>query len=335
VLVLSTKEEFIMAQPICTEDEFIKIWHECGCSPSEVSRRLGCDVRKVYERRNRIEGRRDIKLPTHSLNPAYAAKVVIPQDQVTIKTFMENGVIVVGSDAHYWPGLISAGHKAFVAIIAALKPEMVVLNGDLFDGARISRHDRIGWDKRPTVKEELEAVQDRLEEIEKVAIGAHLIRTVGNHDLRFETRLATMVSDYEGVQGFALKDHLPRWEQCIDVMINEGVQIKHRYHNGVHAVYNNALKSGISMVTGHLHSLKVTPWTDMRGDRYGVDTGTLADPWGPQFDYMEQGSRNWRAGCAILTFRNGELMPPELCQIIGDDEAYFRGQVFKLTGEKK
>jgi hypothetical protein len=48
---------------------------------------------------------------------------------------------------------------------------------------------------------------------------------------------------------------------------------------------------------------------------------------------MEAGTRNWRAGCAVLTFKNGHLMPPELCQVINENEAYFRGQVFKLEAE--
>lgn len=318
----------------CTEDEFIELWNDCGGSPIEVAKRLKIAVRNVNNRRNAIEARRDIHLPTFSKNPAYQNKYVIHEDEVTLESYIENGTIIIGSDAHYWPGHISAGHKAFVALIAAMKPDMVVLNGDIFDGARISRHDRIGWDKRPTVQEELEAVQERLHEIVSVAGNAKLVWTVGNHDLRFETRLATQVNDFEGVPGFNLKDHLLGWHRCIDVMVNNSVQIKHRQHSGVHAVYNNTLKSGISMVTGHLHSLKVTPWTDMNGDRYGVDTGTLSDPWGPQFDYMERGSRNWRAGCAILTFLDGELMPPELCQVINENEAYFRGHVFQLEGEK-
>jgi hypothetical protein len=31
-------------------------------------------------------------------------------------------------------------------------------------------------------------------------------------------------------------------------------------------------------VHGHLHKLQVTPWADYRGRRYGVDTGTMAEP---------------------------------------------------------
>jgi hypothetical protein len=83
------------------------------------------------------------------------------------------------------------------------------------------------------------------------------------------------------------------------------------------------------MVTGHLHSLKVTPWTDYTGDRYGVDTGTMSAIGGDKYLYTEDAAVNWRSGFAILTFRDGELMPPELVQVINEDDGlvFFRGEV--------
>jgi hypothetical protein len=82
------------------------------------------------------------------------------------------------------------------------------LNSDLLDGARISRHDRIGWQKTHSVKDELEAVQERLGEIERAGKGLKLLRTIGNHDHRFDSRLASQAPEYEGVKGFALADPL-------------------------------------------------------------------------------------------------------------------------------
>lgn len=315
-----------MAAKSCSDQDFILAWNKCGGSTARVAEMIGIDGRNVRKRRRTIEKNFDI-----ALRSSVPAKITIPENRVRVNVEIESGCVVIGSDAHYWPGYIPPAHKAFVAIIAYLKPEMVVLNGDIFDGAQISRHDRIGWDHRPNVRQELEAVQARLAEIEKVSGNARLHRTYGNHDLRFETRLATVANEFDGVNGFSMRDHLPRWEDSWSILINDDCQIKHRQHNGIHAVYNNTLKSGITMVTGHLHSLKVTPWTDMRGDRYGVDTGCLADPWGPQFDYVEDGTRNWRSGFAVLTWENGVLMPPELCHILDENHARFRGVTFELN----
>ena len=70
----------------------------------------------------------------------------------------------------------------------------VINNGDSFDGASISRYPRIGWDKTPTLLDELKANQLMLGEIEdeakKVNKNVKLIWPLGNHDARFETRLA-------------------------------------------------------------------------------------------------------------------------------------------------
>jgi hypothetical protein len=214
-----------------------------------------------------------------------------------------------------------------IKVIKAVKPKMVIMNGDVFDGASISRHPVSGWNSTPSVKQELEACQERLGEVEKAAKGAALHWTWGNHDMRFNARLAAQVGDtWKGVEGMDLRDHFPRWKFSTSVMVNDKVMIKHRYHNGIHAVYNNTLKSGVSIVTGHLHSLKVTPWTDYNGTRYGVDTGTLAFIDGSQFDYAEDSPKNWRSGFAILHFIDGQIMPPELVQVIGD-QFYFRGEL--------
>ena len=313
-----------------TDEEFIKIWNE-NPSATEVSKILGISLTNVHKRRRNISKRHGIVLKSPDVrSPTF--NVTIPNNGVRVEVELENGVIVVGSDAHYWPGIVSTAHRAFVKIIKEIKPQMVVMNGDAFDGAKISRHPVSGFEARPSVKQELEAVTDRLGEIERVSGNAKLHWTWGNHDLRFNSRIAQLVPEYEGVTGFDLTHHFPRWKFSTSIMVNNHTQIKHRLYNGIHAVYNAALKSGVSMVTGHLHSLKVTPWTDLTGTRYGVDTGSLADVWGDQFAYTEDSTRNHRSGFAVLTFYNGKLMPPEIVEIIDEEEGlvYFRGKVISV-----
>jgi len=247
---------------------------------------------------------------------------------------IENGHVLIGSDAHYWPGPASTGHKAFVRFIEIYKPRVIVMNGDALDAACISRHPPIGWENMPTVKEELDAVKLRLGEIEAVQQpDADMIWTLGNHDARFETRLATVAPEFADVHGVHLKDHFPGWMPCWSVHIGgeKGIVIKHRFKGGIHAPWNNVINSGRSMVTGHLHSQKVTPFTDYNGTRWGVDSGTLADPMGPQFvDYTEDNPRNWREGFCMLTYRDGNLLPPELCTVWLKDVVTFRGQLISV-----
>lgn len=260
------------------------------------------------------------------------AKIVFPADGVRIRVKIDTGVVVVGSDAHYWPGIVSTAHRAAVELVRELKPDLYILNGDGFDGATVSRHPRIQWEKRPTVKEELEAAQDRQAEIEKAIKTGETMWTYGNHDMRFNSMLSAAVPQFEGIPGFQLADHFQRWKFCTSVMINEHTIVKHRWHNGVHATWNNVLKSGTSIVTGHLHALQVRPYTDYRGTRYAVDTGTLASVNSPQFSYSEDAPSNHRSGLAVLTFYKGRLMPPELAEVIDEDNGlvFFRGRVVSV-----
>ena len=320
-----------MSKPACTEQEFIALWNKHG-SASVMSKILGLAERNINMRRRSIEKRQGIALAGIAKNsPDF--QVTFPANGVRTNVKLENGIIVIGSDCHYWPGIISTAHRAFVKIIKDLKPRMVVMNGDVFDGASISRHPLSGWGSTPSVKQELEACQDRLGEVERAAKGAALHWTWGNHDQRFNARLAAQVGDtWRGVEGMNLTDHFPLWKFSTSIMVNDNVQIKHRLYNGIHASYNATLKSGISTVNGHLHSLKITPWTDLTGTRYGVDTGSLANVWGDQFEYTEDSTRNHRSGYAVLTFINGKLMPPELVEVMNEDagEVYFRGQLIKV-----
>jgi hypothetical protein len=187
------------------------------------------------------------------------------------------------------------------------------------------------WQKLPTVKEEIHAVQDRCAEIERAAGKATLIRTIGNHDARFENYLCRMTPELEEMDGTTLLHYLPRWQACWAVHINPDTDgwtvVRHRpVSGGIHAAYNSTLRSGTNYVHGHLHKLQVTPWADYRGRRYGVDTGTLAEPKGAQFDYTEAGPLNWASGFVVLTFHEGKLLQPEM-MVIEHGKPWFRGQM--------
>jgi len=285
---------------------------------------LKTDGKNVKRRLERLSKKHDVPyITTHQLGPN---AINIPHNKARIAITLTDGVAIAFSDAHFWPGEKTLANVALLKIIKELKPKVVFCNGDAFDGARVSRWPRIGWDKTPTVKDELQACSDRLGEIAD-ASRCKLIWNLGNHDMRFEMRLAMAAPEYEGVDGFHLKDRFPEWLPCWSTMINDNTFVKHRWHNGVHAIYNNILKSGKSMVTGHDHALDTRRWTDLNGTRYGINTGLLAEPDGDQFvNYTEDAPKNWRSGFAVLTYHKGHLMPPELCEVM-QAGAVFRGKV--------
>ena len=328
----------------CSDEEFIELWDRLK-NARKVGEFLGVATRNIYARRRRVEERLGVSLANDTLpsdglkltknyikgqNLSKLAETRVKQYEKDIRFDLKDGVVMIASDCHYWPGIVSTAHKAFCKLAKDLSPKLVILNGDILDGARISRHERSMWQKTPTLKEEVHAVQDRCAEIERASGKAALIRTIGNHDARFENYLCRNAPEFEEMTGVTLLDYLPRWRAGWAVHMNPGthgwVTIRHRpVSGGVHSAYNSALKSGVHYVHGHLHKLEVKPWADYRGRRYGIDCGTLAEPAGPQFDYTEAGPLNWASGFVVLTFKDGYLIEPEVC-VVDRGQAWFRGQ---------
>lgn len=317
-----------------SRQEFINVWNRHG-SASEVAKLLDISERSVHKRRRRIE--EDSNQPLVSADErgkAYAHIQPIKTSLNRVELGILDQTIIVFSDAHFWPGEYTTAYKGLLWAIKELKPHAVISNGDAFDGASISRHPPLGWNHMPSVIEELKAVQAHLGEIEETAKAARhnckLLFAWGNHDTRFANKLASQAPQYKEVHGFKLEDHLPAWEFAWSVWPTKDCIIKHRYRSGVHAAHNNTVNAGISIVTGHLHSLKVTPFADYNGNRYGVDTGTLAEPYGPQFDYGEGNPLNHRSGFAVLTFKGGRILWPELVHKWDENQVEFRGQIINV-----
>jgi hypothetical protein len=291
---------------------------------------------------NKAEAARQLKMPQatlyHQLDIGlrlYGIEIPkkIPKGRLVME--ITDGVIYVGSDAHYLPGPPSTGHRAFVKFIKREKNlRVVVVNGDACDFPGISRHARIGWTSTPTVQQEIEVVAERLGEIEKAGGKARRVFPLGNHDARFETYIANHAPEIGGVKGTSLKDHLALWEPCWSLFVNDrpgGAVIKHRARGGIHGPHNNALWSGRHIITGHNHSQKIAPITDYNGTRFGCDTGCLADIYSDAFQsYLEDGFRNWIAGFARIKFESGRMLMPELIRVIDENRVEFRGELIEV-----
>jgi len=312
-----------------SDEEFIELWN-VHQSPLKMAKAIGVNERGVYRRRNHIENKLNVSLATNK--ESYTVSPVRPKSELGI----ENGTVIVFSDAHFWPGIRTTAFQGLLWAIEKLQPKAVICNGDAFDGASISRHPPLGWARTPSVIDELNSCKEMLGEIEEVAKKARnnvkLIFTMGNHDARFETRLAVNAPQYVQTPGFRLSDHFQNWSFCMLTWVTDDIIVKHRYKGGVHATHNNTVGAGKTIVTGHLHSLKVTPYADYSGNRFGVDTGTLAEPYGPQFDYSEGNPLNHRSGFAVLTIKDGKLLWPELVHKWTDGQVEFRGEVIDVSG---
>jgi hypothetical protein len=312
--------------PKLSDAEFIALWRKLGTT-GMVKEGHG-DYSNIGKRRRRIERRHRISLvaPHH---PEHYPQV--SEHPGWVKLTIKNGMAVVGGDAHIWPGPMTTAMRAFLQFIKREKPTAVILNGDVVDLAAISRHARIGWSHEPMPADEIEAAQEQLHAIATAAGKARKIWPLGNHDARLETSIANRHPKLEKLQGTRLRDFFPLWEPCWACQINDDVVIRHKPNKGgVHSAYNSTIHAGTTVVHNHLHRQQVRGFSDYRGTRWGVDTGCLADPRAEAFlAYTEAAPLDWRSGFAVLTFRDGKLMQPELVSVFGD-EVHWRGQLIEV-----
>lgn len=314
-----------------TNEEFIELW-QAHKSAAKVAKLTGISERNVHKRRREIEAKNNIQL-----HAAYNQRNNVTQSKTNIQLGIQNGCVLIFSDAHFQRGRRTTAFKALLWLIQELKPKAVINNGDAFDGGSLSRFPVSNWDTPPSVLEELQACKMYLGEIEEAAKDAYkpvkLVWCMGNHDSRLNARLASVVPQFKSVDGFTLEENFPEWTHTMSCLVTDSFMVKHRWKGGVHAVSANTQNSGLSFATGHLHSAKVSGWTDYTGTRWGIDTGTLSEIWSPAFSYAEDSPRNWRAGFAVANIAEGRLLQPELVIVsdIGEDLVEFRGELVDVS----
>src|SRR5688572_22446210 len=106
-----------MGAPKCSEERFISLIEAHGVA--ETSRILGCNERNTHTRRRRIERDtgRILKVPSRQ-SPTNHLQDKPERVQIEVK----DGVVLIGSDSHYAPGLVSAAHRAFIKLCKDLEP---------------------------------------------------------------------------------------------------------------------------------------------------------------------------------------------------------------------
>jgi hypothetical protein len=307
-----------------TDSQFIDSWLINGGAQA-VANDVGMTVRNVYARRRAIEARTGRKLISE-IEQGNKPTLLLPENKTQANLEFLNGTMLVGSDCHYMPDSVSPAHRAFVAAAKKLKPEVICLNGDIFDFASISRHPKMNTRPMPTLQQELEAGQDRCKEIVNASPNSLFVRTLGNHDMRLDVRLANQAPEFAGL--ISLKTYLPEWLDCVSMMVNDDTVILHKWANGMHAAYNNVMKGlFMNVITGHTHRLHCRPMSSSwRGGetRFGIETGTMAEPSHEAFDYCLDSNKDWQPGFVVLTWKDGRLQYPEFCHVVNEN-VVFRG----------
>lgn len=286
------------------DEELLQVYRELGGNFTAIGKRYGRGQPTVSQWYNHL----GLAGQGHKYSPRY------PRE---IKIDLPNGTVVAFSDCHWWTREKTRAHQALMVYLKRYRPDVVIANGDVLDGARISRHDPSGLQEVPSLEDELHVCREHMAEIKRTS-GADCYFNLGNHDARLASYAASNASELADLDEIHLDNQILGWQFAWSNRISDQLLIMHRFRGGIHATYNNALHSGMSIATGHLHAQRITPHTDARGTRWGVDLGCLADPTGHQFTYTEANPLNWRSGFAVFEFRSGKLQPPQLVTVLDD-----------------
>lgn len=313
--------------PVIDDKTFIELVEKY--TTPEVARKLGVTKRAVQARRVYLE--KVLKRPIYGQVDDSHSRFRPAAYPHRFCLNIRNGVVIAFGDAHYWPGKPSLMHKAVVSIAKNYGKHLkaIVANGDIIDACTISRWGPHRWEGRPSLADEIDTAKERCAEIENAVPGATTVWNLGNHDQRFETRLATVAPEYAKIHGVHLKDHFPAWEPAWATWINDQVVIKHRFKGGIYHARQDTLFSGKTIVTGDKHSAQVWIFTDYNGTRYGVDTGCIADTNCKAFvDYTEDNPTGWTSGFCVLTFVDGKVLQPDLVLKWDEKRIQFQGEIF-------
>lgn len=314
---------------LCSDETFIELIRAIG--KAEYARRYRCSERNVYKRIEHLEAK--LKIRIVGPNQKYAPTKIYPG---RLELEILNQSVMIGGDFHIWPGPESTALRSFKRLIAETKPAAVILNGDVMDCPQISKHPPMGWENIPALHEELEAAQDHLNDIAKAAGKARKIWLLGNHDQRFERRIATVAPEFKKVKGVHLADHFGLWEKGWSCLINGRVaggatMVKHiPVSMGENSLLLRIRKSGISVINNHAHAQNSAQLSDYRPfDLYGTDAGMIADKEHPAFEYSQDSPKNWRSGFVEQSYRDGLHLPPQLATKYDDDHMHFKGQLIR------
>ncbi|MGI9572272.1 MAG: hypothetical protein ACR2L5_02995 [Candidatus Actinomarinaceae bacterium] len=248
--------------------------------------------------------------------------------------------MLVFSDAHF------EGHEtaSYLIMLKVLKDlvktrqlKCVVANGDIMDLSILSTFAKYHTEIRPqerTVQKEIWDSQAQLSKIQKIINTAKYpikqLATFGNHETRLSKVAMTWGRAFEDLEAFKIQNLFPDWDWAMSHLVDDSVIIKHRMRGGIHTAYQNAMRSGLNIITGHTHQLNMRTFNTYSNTSMSIQTGHLSETYHP---YQEDNIANdWNNGFVVITIDPIEkTIHPELVQVNNlFRSAYFRGKKYTV-----
>jgi predicted phosphodiesterase len=196
------------------------------------------------------------------------------------------------------------------AMIEDLKPDTIIIGGDLVDLFSISKYVKDPM-RKLMLNDELDVARGFLADLRAAAGDARIVFVQGNHEMRFEDYIFKNAPEASVLKEFRLESLLKLDELNIEYVRGKG-QTKTAYfdYHGIRIGHFDSLapksgylahklmtKYGSAIVQGHSHRLALVASTNANGDTIlGAESGCLCQL---DADYVD--APDWCQGLVMLT----------------------------------
>lgn len=221
-----------------------------------------------------------------------------------------------------------------ISICHSIKPHGIASIGDFGDMLSVSAHPKSPTESRWQLKDEVEAVNARLDQIDAVGAKERLM-CLGNHDIRGQRmamkQMAGLYDTLDPVHMYRLKERgWTAYKYQEHVRVGKLWLVHDSGYSGRYAVFQNGDAFGASTVQGHTHHAGVQYFGTVLGERHVSATiGWLGDDRFAQYLAPVKKARNWQNafGVAYVEVDSGnthlQVVP------IVNGRAVVNGQMFE------
>lgn len=204
-------------------------------------------------------------------------------------------------------------YDMMIGIAQQEKIKNVCILGDYGDFYATSSHDKDPKQER-FLKTEVKEVNRCLRELENICTGKKIFLQ-GNHEFRLERYIQNKAPELFGLVDTPTILELNKWEYHpykptqLAQIGNSKLYARHTpLSGGVLPAHGTVIKSGCSVVFGHIHRDQHSHVVMANGDAHiGISVGWLGDKNNDVFDYV-MGHHQWTLGFGIVTIEpNGNF----------------------------
>jgi hypothetical protein len=217
--------------------------------------------------------------------------------------------------------------KLCLDIIKEIKPDKLILGGDIMDFYSVSKYDK-NPERANQLQDEIDLGYSVLYDIRKATGKGEIIYLEGNHENRMQRYLWNHpeIADLRVLEVknlLRLDDLLITYQQNV---IHNGFIFKHGDYCNKYSANKELEVEGISGMSGHTHRIQTVYKTNRNGITSWNNIGHLSDA--SKSEYIK-GIANWQQGFGIVYFdkENGEAFPKQIQ--INNNQIICNGKEYK------